>query len=69
MNEQSLAAIKAMQLGEITEHVIYGYMARRVPGENGRTLARIAAEEKKQPEIWSGCTGQRPRPDRRKNMA
>ena len=47
MNEQSLAAIKAMQLGEITEHVIYGYMARRVPGENGRTLARIAAEEKK----------------------
>lgn len=27
-----------MQLGEITEHVIYGYMAHRVPGENGRTL-------------------------------
>ena len=63
MNEQSLAAIKAMQLGEITEHVIYGYMARRVPGENGRTLARIAAEEKKHAEIWSGFTGEMPKPN------
>ena len=66
MNEQSLAAIKAMQLGEITEHVIYGYMARRVPGENGRTLARIAAEEKKHAEIWSGFTGEMPKPNRLK---
>ena len=66
MNEQSLAAIKAMQLGEITEHVIYGYMARRVPGENGRTLARIAAEEKKHAEIWSGFTGEMPKPNQLK---
>ena len=68
MNEQSLAAIKAMQLGEITEHVIYGYMARRVPGENGKTLARIAAEEKKHAEIWSGFTGEMPKPNRLKIM-
>lgn len=63
MNKDALETIKRMQLNEVTEHVIYGYMARYAAGENGAALARLSAEELKHAEIWSRYTGEMPRPN------
>ena len=62
MNGEVLADIKRMQLNEVTEHVIYGIMARRASGENAKVLERISNEEKNHAEIWGKYTNEMPRP-------
>lgn len=62
MNAQTMAAIKTMQMNEITEHIIYGYMAKRASGGNAETLSRLSAEELKHAEMWGGITNETPKP-------
>jgi len=46
-----------MQLGEITESIVYARVARFVKDEHNReVLLRIAAEEKRHGEIWQSYT-------------
>lgn len=55
-----------MQRNEATDRAVYARLAARTPGENGRVLARIAAEEEKHAHIWSRYTGQTVKPGRLK---
>ncbi|MEG2183242.1 MAG: VIT1/CCC1 family protein [Cloacibacillus sp.] len=62
MSPEVLAAIKTMQLNEVTEHLIYARMAARAKGENANLLAQISADELRHAEIWSRYTGEMPKP-------
>ena len=62
MRDTTIALIRKMQRGEITEHVIYGALSKQVRGHNGEVLARISAEEKKHAAIWRKYTGETPKP-------
>lgn len=57
MKEETLKIIVKMQAKEITEHVVYGDLARRVRGPNAIILRRISEEEMKHAKIWSRYTG------------
>ena len=62
MRDTTIAIIRKMQHNEVTEHVIYGDLAKRVKGHNGDVLARISAEEGKHAALWAKYTGEMPSP-------
>lgn len=63
----SLAIIKKMQQGELTESVIYEEIAKFAKGdENKETLLRLAKEERNHYEIWKKYTGIEMKPEKAK---
>ncbi len=62
--EETLKILRDMQRNESTDAVIYARLGARTPGENGRVLARIAAEEEKHARIWSKYTNRTVEPNR-----
>lgn len=60
MKEGTRKTIAKMQANEVTEHYVYGDLARRLKGPNSLVLARISADELKHAEIWSKYTGSIP---------
>ncbi|MBL3592126.1 MAG: VIT1/CCC1 transporter family protein [Synergistaceae bacterium] len=52
----------AFQRTELTEAALYEALARRVGGENGEVLKRVAADERRHGAIWQGYTGTEVRP-------
>lgn len=62
MKESTVAAIRMMQMNELTEHIIYNNLAKRVKGHNGQILAEIASEERCHAEIWRKYTNEDPKP-------
>lgn len=58
ISAKSLGIIKKMQLGELTESIIYEKISKFAKGEeNKATLKRLAEEEKAHYEIWKSYTG------------
>ena len=58
VSAKSLAVIKKMQLGELTESIIYEKISKFAKGEDNKaTLKRLAEEEKAHYEIWKSYTG------------
>lgn len=61
---QELRLLHAYQRAEITEHHIYGRLARRQKApENRAILERIAADELRHARFWRDLTGHEARPD------
>ena len=53
------------QKTEITEHLVYNNIAKRVKDENNRKIVeKIGADEKRHYEIWKGYTGKEVPPNR-----
>ena len=53
------------QKTEITEHLVYNNIAKRVKDENNREIVeKIGADEKRHYEIWKGYTGKEVPPNR-----
>lgn len=53
------------QKTEITEHLVYNNIAKRVKDENNREIVeKIGADEKRHYEIWKGYTGKEVSPNR-----
>jgi VIT1/CCC1 family predicted Fe2+/Mn2+ transporter len=53
------------QKTEITEHLVYMNIAKRIKDENNRKIVeKIGADEKRHYEIWKGYTGKEVRPNR-----
>jgi len=57
MKDSTLRLLEEMQVNEKTDSEIYGILARRVRGENGRILSRMAADEARHCEVWGRYTG------------
>ena len=58
-----MSIIRAMQVGEITESIVYTKIAYRVKDSHNReTLLKIAAEEKRHADIWKKYTKVDPKP-------
>ena len=67
ISPSSLAIIKKMQQGELTESVIYEEIAKFAKGdENKETLLRLAKEERTHYEIWKKYTGIEMKPEKAK---
>ena len=67
ISEASLALIRKMQQGELTESVIYREIARFAKGEeNKKTLLRLSEEERGHYEIWKSYTGLEMKPEKGK---
>ncbi len=65
VSAKSLAVIKQMQLGELTESIIYEKISKFAKGEeNKATLKRLAEEEKAHYEIWKSYTDTEMKPKR-----
>ena len=65
VSAKSLAVIKKMQLGELTESIIYEKISKFAKGEDNKaTLKRLAEEEKAHYEIWKSYTGIEMKPKR-----
>jgi len=65
ISPQARAIIKAMQINELTEGLIYEKIARFAKGEKNRaTLLRLAREEKLHCQIWKSYTGEDGKPKR-----
>ena len=65
ISAKSLGIIKKMQLGELTESIIYEKISKFAKGEeNKATLKRLAEEEKAHYEIWKSYTGIEMKPKR-----
>ena len=62
MRQSTMKIIKMMQLNEVTEHIIYADLAKRVKGPNGQVLARISEEEGRHAGIWGKYTKEQPLP-------
>jgi len=57
--------ILAMQRGEITEHFIYGRLAKSVKDPHNRdVLRRVARDELRHHDLWRQHTGEKPGPSR-----
>lgn len=56
MRESTLRLLEQMQINEKTDSEIYTILARRVGGENGEVLQRMAADEARHCEVWSRYT-------------
>ena len=56
MRESTLRLLEEMQVNEKTDSEIYTRLARRVGGENGEVLRRMAADEARHCEVWSRYT-------------
>lgn len=65
VSAKSLTVIKKMQLGELTESIIYEKISKFAKGEeNKATLKRLAEEEKAHYEIWKSYTDTEMKPKR-----
>lgn len=65
VSAKSLTVIKKMQLGELTESIIYEKISKFAKGEeNKATLKRLAEEEKAHYEIWKSYTATEMKPKR-----
>ena len=56
MRESTLRLLEEMQVNEKTDSEIYAILARRVGGENGEVLHRMAADEARHCEVWGRYT-------------
>ncbi len=64
LSDETRNALLVMQRNEITEHLIYTRLAKRVKDkEESATLARIAEEELQHARIWGKLTGVEVKPD------
>ena len=59
MRESTLRLLEEMQVNEKTDSEIYTGLARRVGGENGEVLRRMAADEARHCEVWGRYTGKK----------
>lgn len=59
MRESTLHLLEEMQVNEKTDSEIYTRLARRVGGENGEVLRRMAADEARHCEVWGRYTGKK----------
>ena len=59
MRESTLRLLEEMQINEKTDSEIYTGLARRVGGENGEVLRRMAADEARHCEVWGRYTGKK----------
>jgi len=58
--ETTRQAMVAAQRSELTEHIIYQRLAKRMSdGENAKILRRIAADEKRHHDFWEALTRRR----------
>jgi VIT1/CCC1 family predicted Fe2+/Mn2+ transporter len=63
MDEKTKRALIAFQKSEITEHIVYGKLARSVKGANATALKRISEDELKHYNLWKRYTNTDVRPD------
>ena len=57
--KKAITLLEEMQINEKTDSEIYTRLARRVGGENGEVLRRMAADEARHCEVWSRYTGKK----------
>ncbi|MBN2366224.1 MAG: rubrerythrin family protein [Calditrichaeota bacterium] len=56
--------IKIFQENEITEYYVYSALAKRIGGENGKVLKKIAQDEQRHYQQWKEYSGEEVRPRR-----
>lgn len=57
MTEETLRKILAYQKNEITEHILYGALAKRFSGKNAEILEKISADELRHYNFFRKITG------------
>lgn len=63
MNEETLKKIEAYQKNEITEHILYGILAKRYRGGNSEILKKISGDELRHYNFFKKITRKELRPD------
>jgi len=66
MNANTMDKILKYQRNEITEHVLYAALAKRVKGKNSEVLKKISADELRHYHYFKKVTGREVKPDRLK---
>lgn len=66
MNANTMDKILKYQRNEITEHVLYAALAKRVKGKNSEVLKKISADELRHYQYFKKVTGREVKPDRLK---
>jgi len=66
MTQETLARILDYQRNEITEHILYGALARRAKGKNADILQKISDDELRHYHFFKKITGRDVRPARAK---
>ncbi len=65
VSRKTMLVLLALQRGELTEHLIYQNLAKRVKDEhNSEILRRIGEEEISHAEIWEKMTGKQVKPNK-----
>jgi VIT1/CCC1 family predicted Fe2+/Mn2+ transporter len=64
MNADTMERILRYQKNEITEHVLYAALAKRVKGKNAEILKKISADERRHYEFFKKVTGRDVKPSR-----
>lgn len=62
MKEETLSRIVGYQRNEITEHILYGALAKRLKGKNREILRKISADELRHYHFFRKITGRDVRP-------
>ncbi len=62
MKEETLSRILGYQRNEITEHILYGALAKRLKGKNREILRKISADELRHYHFFRKITGRDVRP-------
>lgn len=63
MNNETIKKILTYQKNEITEHILYGALAKRAKGKNAAILQKISEDELKHYKFFKKITGKDTRPD------
>lgn len=63
MNNDTVKKILTYQKNEITEHILYGALAKRAKGKNAKILQKISEDELKHYKFFKKITGKDTRPD------
>jgi len=63
VNHETLKKIELYQRNEITEHVLYGALAKRCRGRNREILRKISGDELRHYQFFKKITGREMRPD------
>ncbi|HOP30072.1 MAG TPA: VIT1/CCC1 family protein [Spirochaetota bacterium] len=63
MNNDTVKKILTYQKNEITEHILYGALAKRAKGKNAAILQKISEDELKHYKFFKKITGKDTRPD------
>jgi len=63
MKEETLKKILVYQKNEITEHILYGALAKRLKGRNSEILYKISSDELKHYNFFKKITGKDIKPD------